>query len=425
MRNALTSLLLLLLMLFALLAVLLIDTDARVQVSSSEQVDKADSVIALFEQMRTVIRERQYSHQVSISPAQAHSLAGFLQRARGDTQADVTFSKDSASLKISYFLGTVVTDFYLNAEVKVLSAPGVQIESVQIGNLTLPGNWALAVLEYLVNQRTQSGLASRALEWVTKVDISEAHILLDLAPSEPVLQALKEVKRQPDDLQTKLLKDQIVHYLRFLENVSLVAQLQNKVSLVYYLSAVMQEASRLSESSDATLQNEAAIMALAIYAGNYRFSRLVGSLSIPVQDIPTAPHPTVLAGRTDLSLHFVYSAAIKLLSEQGFSIAVGEFKELMDRGEGGSGYSFTDLAADLSGAHFAALAVDPQYAKHVQTTILQQPQEATFLPSLQGLDEGLDIKAFTDKYQAVDSPAYQQALELINDRIALLPISVR
>ncbi len=39
----------------------------------------------------------------------------------------------------------------------------------------------------------------------------------------------------------------------------------------------------------------------------------------------------VLANRKDLSLHFIFSAAIKLLSEQGISVAVGEFKELMDK----------------------------------------------------------------------------------------------
>jgi hypothetical protein len=119
----------------------------------------------------------------------------------------------------------------------------------------------------------------------------------------------------------------------------------------------------------------------------------------------------------------VFSAAIKLLSELGVSIAVGEFKELMDRGQGGSGYSFVDLAADLSGAHFAALAVNPKSAQQLQTIMANMADESLFFPNTDSLDEGLNSAEFTSKYQAVDSPAYLQAVELISARIDALPVS--
>lgn len=423
MRKTLTYLALIVVSIGLLLTVLLLDTSAKVQVSSSEQVEKADSINALLEHARLVIRERKDPHQISINLAQAHSLAGFLQRARGQAQVDVTFASNSASLQISYFLGSIITDLYVNAEVRFVSAQGLLVDKVRIGSVSIPGDWSLAIAEYVVNRHTQSNVATSAIEWISKVDISEQRILLDLAPSENLLQALKEVKGAPEDQRTQLVNRQIVHYLQFLDSLPRSQQVHSNTSLAYYLSKLMQEALKQPEPKDAALQNEAAIMALAIYAGNYRFSRLVGELSIAVAEMPTSSHAAVLGGREDLSLHFIYSAAIKLLSEQGFSIAVGEFKELMDRGAGGSGYSFTDLAADLSGAHFAALAVDPLFAEHVQGIMAQAPQETLFFPSLLDLDEGLDAKEFTDKYQAVDSPAYQQTLELINRRIAALPVS--
>jgi hypothetical protein len=392
-------------------------------VSSSEQVENADSVSALLAQVRLVIKERQAPHQITINQAQAHSLAGFIQRARQQAQADVTFAENTAELKLSYHLGRLLTDLYVNIEVVVRSAPGVNIHSVTIGSITVPGNWALKLAEVVSNWYTQNNAASMAINWITQVEISPDRILVDVAPPERLFQELRQINTGTDDAQTRQLKQQVVHYLTLLEALPPSDAAHSKTSLAYYLRAVMSEAAALTPNSEAVLENEAALLALAIYAGNYRFSRLIGSLSVAVENLPTSSTPAVLAGREDLSLHFIYSAAIKLLSEQGISVAVGEFKELMDRGSGGSGYSFTDLAADLSGAHFAALAVDPMFAQHVQQTLMEQPQESSFFPSVEGLDEGLDFKAFSSKYQAVDSPAYQQALSLINQRINQLPIS--
>jgi hypothetical protein len=409
----------------AILSYALLDSSSSLQVSSSQQVDKADSVPVLLDQVRAIVNDRRSAHTIDVTPAQARSLAGFIQRAHGNAQADSQFKKDTAKLQLSYFLGHIFTDLYLNVEIVVRSAPGVDIQSIRIGSLTLPGNASLAVLEYFTNVYTQTRIASAALEWVKNLDINEQRVKLDLAPSEPLLIELSQVRRSNEDAYTVMLKQQIIYYLDVLDKLPSQSANAGSRSLTYYLSALMSEASTLSQANpnDATMQNEAAMLALAIYAGNYRFARLVGNLGISIDKIPKASQPPVLAGREDLSLHFIYSAGIKLLSEQNVSIAVGEFKELMDRSEGGSGYSFMDLAADLAGAHFAAQAVSPEHALHVQALLSKDASEAIFLPNLDGLDEGLNAKAFANKYQAVDSPAYQEAVQLINARIATLAIS--
>ena len=175
-------------------------------------------------------------------------------------------------------------------------------------------------------------------------------------------------------------------------------------------------------SSSAALENEAAIMALAIYAGHRRFSTLFGDLSIALDPVPTVQAKPLLASRQDLSLHFIFSAAIKLLSEQGISIAVGEFKELMDRGEGGSGYSFVDLAADMAGANFAALAVDPNSAEKLQNIMSLEPNELLFFPSIEGLEEGMSKSQFKQRYTDIESNKYIGVVKNIESRIERLPI---
>ena len=130
----------------------------------------------------------------------------------------------------------------------------------------------------------------------------------------------------------------------------------------------------------------------------------------------------LLAQRQDLSLHFIYSAAIKLLSEQGMSAAIGEFKELMDRGNGGSGFSFVDLAADLAGVEFAKSATNELKARQFQYTLAGNTLESTFFPDISALPEGLSKSAFNQQFKQVDSPEYKAMLTNIRQRIASLPI---
>jgi hypothetical protein len=248
---------------------------------------------------------------------------------------------------------------------------------------------------------------------------------INLAPLDNLLKEFQNIKTIGNSEDTRLLKVRIAHYLSLLDNVNLQAAGANTIrpSLSVYLHAVMKEAAIKSTQQTATLENEAAILALAIYAGSRRFTALIGDLSFAIEKVPTAPTRPFIRNRQDLSLHFIFSAAIKLMSQKGISIAVGEFKELMDRGQGGSGYSFVDLAADLAGAHFADLAVNPQTAYRLQQTMLGIADEDLFMVSIDGLDEGLSKAQFTTQYGEVDSPRYQQVVKEINIRISNLPIS--
>jgi hypothetical protein len=407
-----------------LLAVLLIDLSPSIDVSASEQVDQANRMNVLLEQVRTAVRERYVSHNITFSDDQVVSLAGFVQRALVNAQADVRFSSGIAVIDASYELGFLGLPLYLNTELEVMSGEGVIIDSVKLGSIRLPGSWALGIAEYLANEYTQSLVATKAIETVVRVQVSEQGAVVSVQPLDTLLREFKQIKTGSSDEDDRLLKIKIAHYLRLLDNIDSITAITNRSpSLSLYLHALMIEAKALSNDSSATLENEAAILALSIFVGHRRFASLVGDLSFAIEKIPVTRNRPVLQSRQDLSLHFVFSAAIKLLSEQGISIAVGEFKELMDRGQGGSGYSFVDLAADLSGAHFAALAVNPQSAQQLQNIMLLEANENLFFPNTDALDEGLNSAEFNSKYQAVDSPAYLQAVEMISQRIEALPVS--
>jgi len=396
-----------------------------------QQVENAENVSELVMQLRSSLRNRYQPQQIDISYSQAESLLGFTQRVLPNVNSDIKLSEYQAEILISYQLPAYLLSSYVNVLIKVKEASFLDVESVSIGVITLPGDWALSWVESLANSYTNSEVATKAIQQVAKTDISPHQVIISLNPLDPLLRELKNIKTSGDSNERQLLRIKTAQYLKLLDCLPLPNDLtmQNKdTSLSYYLHKIMLEAKEMSSqdplgnSNSATLENEAAIMALAIYVGHRRFSTLFGDLSFAVDPIPTVRRKPVLANRQDLSLHFIFSAAIKLLSEKGISIAVGEFKELMDRGNGGSGYSFIDLTADMAGANFATLAVDPRTAEQIQNIMSLEANEAFFFPSIDGFDEGMDKSQFRQKYSDIESKEYLKVLEEIERRVSRLPV---
>lgn len=402
---------------------LLIDLSPTLEAESHKQVQSAESVQELIEGLRQSLHNRYDAQTLRVDAKQTDSLAGFVQRAVGKTDATVEFGEPLVKLVASHQVDLMVGTFYLNLEIEVEEGPGFKLNSVKVGDLTIPGKVALPIAEYLANTYTSSNVASTALSTIRSIDVEPSAIAIELAPIDGLLRELKNMETGGDREDTRILKIRVAHYLRFLDTVYLPPT--SDASLAFYMQALFEEASILSQQSSATLENEAAILALAIYAGHRRFARFVGDLSFAIENIPQIENKPVLFSRQDLSLHFIYSAAIKLLSQEEISIAVGEFKELMDRAQGGSGYSFIDLAADMSGAHFAELAVDPQYALHLQAILKSAADERLFMVSIDNLEEGLSKQEFTNKYSEVDSPKYKYVINKIENDLQALAISRR
>jgi hypothetical protein len=417
---------------FCLSVILLVDFSPIVTKNAHQQVKNAENVSELISQLKNSLRNRYQSQQIDISYSQAESLLGFTQRALPNLNSDIKLSEDNAEMLISYQLTDYLFYSYLNVSIKVIEANYLNIDSVSVGTITVPGKWVLNGLEFLVNYNTNSQVATKAIQQIAKTDVSPDQIIISLNPLDPLLKELKNIETSDYSDERQLLRKKTVHYLKLLDSAPLTNDLamQNKeISLSYYLHKVMLEAQIMSaedrqgNSNSAILENEAAIMALAIYAGHPRFSTLSGDLSFAVDPIPTARKKPVLANRQDLSLHFIFSAAIKLLSDQGISIAVGEFKELMDRGNGGSGYSFIDLTADMAGANFATLAVDPRTAKQIQNIMSVEATEALFFPNIDGFDEGMNKSQFRQKYSDIESAEYLEVINEIERRMSRLPVS--
>jgi hypothetical protein len=127
--------------------------------------------------------------------------------------------------------------------------------------------------------------------------------------------------------------------------------------------------------------------------------------------------PTV-HGRHDLAQHFSVSAALTALSGARAAETAGLLKELLDAEPGGSGFSFADLAADLSGVAFAQrLLDDPARLAGIEKTFTVK----AFVVAPKGLTEGLTREQFEKRYGSLRDARFRKELEALRKKVRALP----
>ncbi|MCU7553033.1 hypothetical protein OCL06_00315 [Alteromonas sp. ASW11-19] len=411
----------LLLLISATLLVVIVETTPLVTTRASEQVNDADTVNALLSQLQQSIKNRDESQTLVITEPQLDSLVGFIQRAAAGFRGKVNVTPSASMLAVSLQLPYTAGQGWLNLSVTLLPGKEVKVDQVSLGDLQIPGGLALRVLEWLVNVWTDSDIASYARQQVRGITMTDEDITVRLAPLEGLLRRLNEVKNGLTVEQDTELRDLTAYYLRYIswQDLSLDSTPQ---SLASYMQLTLARAAARSNPDTAVQHNKAAILALAVFVGHHRIANFVGDIQPDADRALRPARPAHLAGREDLARHFIISAALKVLSEQGVSLAIGEFKELMDRAMGGSGYSFVDLAADMAGVEFARVATDPDLARQVQAVIAANREEGVFMPAIEGLPEGLSKAEFEREYKQVDSDKYLQEVAEIRARLAELPL---
>ncbi|WJG09020.1 hypothetical protein [Aliiglaciecola sp. LCG003] len=412
-----------LLLLASLLAVLftVIETRPTVIVAADHQVNEADSIAILLQQAKQITRHRFVEQEIEFSKQQVNSVVGFIQRALPNFAGELDTQSGTSTIKASYKLPVDWFNAYVNVSAQLVSANQIQLQQVKLGDLPISGDLAMSLLISVVNWRTHSDLGDKALAQVSKIEVSDHAIKVTLIPIHDFLMSLNQIKNGLSGVEDEALRAKVAYYLAYLAELD-IPQHSLGLSLSDFIQPLFAQAMHLSVNSSADKENEAAILALAIYTGHHRLANFVGDVQPMAGKVVMPKYRPMLAKRSDLTQHFIISAALKILSEQGISSAIGEFKELMDRGKGGSGFSFADLAADLAGIEFAIVASDIGTADAVQRTLSQITDEQDFFPDISDLPEGLSKQAFEVQYLSVEGDEYLSLVKLINDRIANLPL---
>lgn len=126
--------------------------------------------------------------------------------------------------------------------------------------------------------------------------------------------------------------------------------------------------------------------------------------------------PTV-RGRHDWIMHFAVSAA--LTSQLGPETAeqIGLTKEFLDARDGGSGFSFADLAADYAGVAFANRVLDRENGKKLLAAVAEGFKGDDYLPKIDDLEDGLPAAKLHEKYGKSDDPRFLKHCEEVRKRV--------
>lgn len=396
------------------LILLVVERQPLVTANASSQVNQADSVNPLLRQVEQALRDRHQRHVITVSTAQFESLVGVVQRGIPAFRGAMKTTPQAGELFFSIELGDA--GWFINIEARLLPGNALDVDYVRIGDLTVPGSWCTALLEFGINSWTRSDIATQARTRIQRVMLLPDTINVHLAPLDSLLKQLNEVKNGLSVDQDDELKELTAYYFRYIAGRELALSPAPQ-SLLAYMKEGMARARERSTPETAALHNKAVILALSVFVGHHRLANFIGDIhSDPLKALKPKT-PAVLRGRPDLARHFIISGALKLLSQEGISLAIGEFKELMDRAMGGSGYSFVDLSADMAGVAFANAATDPLRAAQVQTAIINADDESAIMPSIDGLPEGFTKQEFEQQFGQVDSPRYQQQVKRIEARL--------
>lgn len=184
------------------------------------------------------------------------------------------------------------------------------------------------------------------------------------------------------------------------------------LALSELLALLMSQAAREPDTTDPIAANRAVIMLLTAYVNG----QTIADPNAPeVRKLPI--HTVLLRGRQDLGQHFMASAALVVQGGDTLSSLIGWYKEMSDA-NGGSGFSFADMAANRSGIRFAELATRSRdSARQLQRVASRGLVDDDFMPKIDGLPEGMTKRDFEVTFGGQQDPVYQGMIARIDRQI--------
>jgi hypothetical protein len=307
---------------------------------------------------------------------------------------------------------------FFNLRIELAQLPGgIDVEGLRFGNLQVPEPVAKAI-GWLARTTLQGDEAIGALlASVNGFRVTEDRLVIVYQLPAEVLDRVKSRGRAL--LIDEADRKRLLAYAACIASVTGKPRLAGKAPLTELLGPVFAEArSRSAAGGDAAAENRAAIVAMMLYAQGMDVARVLGEP--PDARYRGKARPLTLQGRTDFAQHFLISAGIAAAGGSRLADAVGLFKEL-DDSRAGSGFSFTDLAADRAGVRFAETATGPA-AHRVQGILADGADESIFMPKIADLPEFIREDELVRRFGDVGSPRYRQVADDIERRIGALAI---
>jgi len=323
-------------------------------------------------------------------------------------------SDNSLTFFLTLQLESIFSGKYINLRMVLKPKDNfLQIGRCRLGGIQMPVFITQPMVAGLHKLLLQSSLyksvwkESKALK---KIVIQGKTIQIHYALNPGSLKDLKDKGKSfliPDQQQKKLIV-----YHNHLSGLS--KKLKHKKNSILDLTKAMIEFAAINTetSKNPILENTSALQVLSLYVIGQRLNSFVKK---EFQNTVRFPARTNLLfyNRTDLPKHFFVSAALAVSTGSRFASLVGLAKEIEDS-DGGSGFSFADLAADKAGVRFGELAIaSTRQALRFQEKLRSIQKIDELMPFISNLPEGIMELEFKNRYKDLDSKSYR----LINDEV--------
>lgn len=333
------------------------------------------------------------------------------QRLPWPSSTQVDLDAGAARVRASMALPHSPVELWINIDATLLETPGLPaVERLRLGNLPVPGWAARALRRALVARVNASSEGRLAHDIIKRVVISPGQIGLHYEWRGDTYQRLLGVL-VPEAEQKRLMaySDRLVDLS---EQLATAGPQGRSIALAQLFPPMFELArQRTAADADAASENRAALLTLALYASGRGLRALV-----PDARAWRQPRfmPVTLYGREDFPQHLLISAVIAIEGGGPLADAIGVYKEVADS-QGGSGFSFNDIAADRAGTRLGLLAKTAP--RELQARLAAGLQESQFMPDVSDLPEFLTEADFKKTYGGVDAPVYRQMLANIERRL--------
>jgi hypothetical protein len=278
---------------------------------------------------------------------------------------------------------------------------------VVIGRLPIPDRLADWLLRAAIDRMYHPDSQRLASDTIRSVTMRGGRVFVEYAWTDDAEARIRAMSIAADDAaRLRAYHERLVTVVN-----GLSAPRRSLADLMVPLFALTKERSSAA-GADPVAENRAAILVLTLYVNGVPMRTVVPG----AETWPRARRrPVLLRGRDDLTKHFLVSAVLSATAGTPLANVAGIYKEI-DDSRGGSGFSFSDLAADRAGTLFGQLAVSD--AATLQQRIAAGLEEADLMPDVSGLADNMPESEFTRRFEAVGSPRYEQVIQEIDRRIA-------
>ena len=337
--------------------------------------------------------------------------ARYLLQTYADGGARIILSKDTLLTQATARLPAIPARPYLNFSFSISDkGEGPLIHALRVGRLPVPDR----VTGWLVKAGSAWWLPAPDLDVargaVKRLIVNAQRVVVVYRWQPELLDAVR------DSLLPAKERETFSAYHRRIADL-METKVRPSASLSELLPHLFAYAAERSRDSSAVAENRTLLLVLGAWSSDRGMKAFVANPSKRLHRFRLT-----LDRRTDFAKHFLVSAALAVGGDGLLADAVGIFKEVSDT-NGGSGFSFTDLAADRAGTRFGERAVaSEQFARNLQQRIAAGIAESDVSPKLRDLPEHLSESVFQRRYGEVGSAAYTLVMDEIEQRLDSVPL---